>query len=322
MANARMGIMCRIATVIAVVLGIALTGFAETVTNVRASQRPNSNLVDIYYDLNATDGGTYTVEVTIEGRTDEVTATTFSGNVGEGVLPGKNRHIVWEAGADWRGKKGDVKAVVTATIEARIGKKPKRVQLWEGGPYWADRNIGADAPWKAGLYFWWGDTVGHRPSADGTFNFNFDYYNPAIYPIGKSMSELQSAGWVTSSGVLTSSHDAAHIKLGGSWRMPTEQEFENLISNSDWTWTTKNGVRGLIIRGRGNYTSNSIFFPAAGGGSGTSLALSGSVGWYWSSVLCPNDAKGFGFDSSGRFLFAGGGLHAGFPIRPVQEFTK
>ena len=82
-------------------VAVVWAGFGETVTNVRGSQRPNSNLVDIYYDLNAVDGWSYTVEVAIEGRTYEVTATTFSGDVGKGIAPGKNRRIVWEAGADW-----------------------------------------------------------------------------------------------------------------------------------------------------------------------------------------------------------------------------
>ena len=86
-------IMRRIAVALALVLvlGITLTGFGEPVTNVRGLQRPNSNLVDIYYDLNATDCGTYTVEVAIEGRTDKVTATTFSDNVDEGVAPATRR---------------------------------------------------------------------------------------------------------------------------------------------------------------------------------------------------------------------------------------
>ena len=258
------------------VLGIALTGFGETVTNVRGAQRPNSNLVDIYYDLNATDGGTYTVEVAIEGRTDTVAATTFSGDVGKGIAPGKNRHIVWEAGADWRGKKGDVKAVVTTTIE----DKHSKVQLWAGGPYWADRNIGAKKPEDYGLYFWWGDTTGHRPG------YNFYHDNSAIYTYGngKSVAELQSAGWVTSSGVLAPSHDAAHVKWGGAWRMPTKQEFDGLNNNCDWTWTTQSGVNGYVVRGRGAYASNSIFLPAAGYCYGASLYFSGSFGSFWSSV--------------------------------------
>ena len=36
------------------------------------------------------------------------------------------------------------------------------VQLWKDGPYWADRNVGADEPWEPGLRFWWGDTIGYR----------------------------------------------------------------------------------------------------------------------------------------------------------------
>ena len=44
----------------------------------------------------------------------------------------------------------------------------ERVQLWAGGPYWATTNIGADKPEDYGLYFWWGDTTGHRPG----YNFH------------------------------------------------------------------------------------------------------------------------------------------------------
>ena len=291
-------------TWIVMAAAIMWTGRAETVTNVRGSQRPNSNLVDIYYDLNAVDGWSYTVEVAIEGRTNEVTATTFSGDVGKGIAPGKNRHIVWEAGIDWRGKKGDVKAVVTATVEVPKGK-PKKVQLWAGGPYWADRNIGADAPWEYGLYFWWGDTTGHRPG----YNFR-----------------LQSAGWVTSSGVLAPSHDAAHVKWGGAWRMPTDAEFSALINNCDWTWTTQSGVNGYVVRGRGHYSSNSIFLPCTGLGNGTSHYSAGSNGYHWSSVPYPDKSWGawsLYFHASGSHGLGDRSDRAlGLPVRPVQGFTN
>ena len=306
----------------AVVLGIALTGFGETVTNVRGSQRPNSNLVDIYYDLNATDGGTYTVEVAIEGRTDTVTATTFSGDVGKGIAPGKNHHIVWDAGADWRGKKSDVKAVVTATVEARQGE-PKKVQLWAGGPRWADRNIGADKPEDYGLYFWWGDTTGYYSS-----DFYLDWWDYG--PSSKSIATLQSEGWIVSKDgtyVLVPAHDAAHVHCGGSWRMPTKQEFDDLNSKCDWTWTTMNGVNGYIVRGQGDYASNSIFLPCAGGSTSGSLTYSsGSYGNYWSSV--PHSSSGsWGayiliFDSSSHRTSFFNHRHRGQSVRPVQEFTK
>ena len=38
----------------------------------------------------------------------------------------------------------------------------EKVQLWEGGPYWATTNVGAEEPWEYGYYFWWGDTVGYK----------------------------------------------------------------------------------------------------------------------------------------------------------------
>ena len=209
---------------------------------------------------------------------------------------------------------------MTATIEARKGK-PKKVRLWAGGPYWADRNIGADNPWDYGLYFWWGDTMGHRPSGT-TFSFSFGSSNTPTY--GKSVATLQSEGWITSNGVLAPAHDAAHVKWGGGWRMPTYQELEGLNSNCDWTRTTMNGVNGYIVRGRGDYASNSIFLPCAGRGDGTSLNGSGSYGDYWSSVPRSDDynAYGSGFNSGGHGTYTIGGRLYGRSVRPVQGFTN
>ena len=306
--------MHRIMAVIAVALGIAWTGLAETVENVRGSQRENTKLVDIYYDLNDTGGGTYYVEVEVVGRTSDVNASSFSGDVGEGVVPGQNRRIVWDAGADWPGNKGDVKAVVVAIK----GGKPNKVQLWEGGPYWADRNIGAEAPWGYGLYFWWGDTIGHYPTGT-TFDFAFEAANCPTYEM--STDQLRSAGWVTSNGVLTSSHDAAHVKWHGSWRMPTYQELYNLCYNCSWKWMTMNGVNGYEIRGRGDYASNSIFLPCAGNGlDGTLLFYSHLDSSYWSSVPMSHhgDSHVLAFSREGRSMQLSGPRYVGRPVRSVQ----
>ena len=199
-----------------------------------------------------------------------------------------------------------------------------KVQLWEGGPYWADRNIGADKPEDYGLYFWWGDTTGHRPSGT-TFGFNFKYDNSAIYTYGKSVSELQRAGWITSAGVLAPSHDAAHVKWGGSWRMPTYQELYDLCYNKcDWSWNQMNGVNGWVVSGRGAYSSKSIFLPAAGIGGGTSLYYAGSDGYYWSSVPDSGD-----YGRAFELYFDSGGHNTdnyyryyGQSVRPVQGFTN
>ena len=319
MTKARMKIARRIAVVIAVALGTALTGLGETVTNVRGMQRENSNLVDIYYDLEVSEGGSYKVEVQIEGRTNEVNAATFTGDVGNGIAPGRNHHILWDAGADWPDKKGDVKAVVTATKD-----KHKGVQLWAGGPYWADRNVGASSPEDYGLYFWWGDTTGHRPSGT-TFSFNFSSSNTPTY--NKTPATLQSEGWVVSQNgtyVLAPAHDAAHVHWGSSWRMPTYQELSDLCYKCDWTWTSQNGVHGFIVRGRGAYASNSIFLPAAGYGLGTSLYGAGSLDYYWSSVPYSDSyyySWGLYF-SWGNHRTYYDNRRYGFSVRPVQGSTK
>ena len=81
------------------------------------------------------------------------------------------------------------------------------------------------------------------------------------------------------------SHDAAHVKWGGDWRMPTKVEWDDIVKKCDWTWTTQSGVHGFIVRGRGAYATNSIFLPAAGTCAGTKLYKAGLRGYYWSSVL-------------------------------------
>jgi formylglycine-generating enzyme required for sulfatase activity len=76
------------------------------VSNIRASQRPGTKLVDIYYDVTDADGDAQLVQVAASGDaglTYTIPCVTLSGAVGAGVTPGANRHIVWNAGADWNG---------------------------------------------------------------------------------------------------------------------------------------------------------------------------------------------------------------------------
>lgn len=224
--------------------------------------------------------------------------------------------LLWNAREDM-GQVVFERMTVRITLEA-LAVSVGKVQLWEGGPYWADRNIGASSPERSGLYFWWGDIKGHRPSGT-TFSFSFVKSNCPTDE--KSINQLQSEGWITSNGVLSRSHDAAHVKWGWSWRMPTYQEFRDLNSNCDWTWTTRNGANGYIVRGRGVYASISIFLPAAGSGSMTSLRSAGSYGRYWLSEPYSNyrTAYVFGFDSVSHGMGGDSSLrYFARSIRPVQ----
>lgn len=102
-------------------LGIPSVAQAQgSVSNVRAAQRAGSNLVDIYYDLGGY-GGLLPPSVSVEissdgGATYTVPAASLSGDVGSGVMPGRNRRITWNAGADWIDQfSTSMQVVITAT---------------------------------------------------------------------------------------------------------------------------------------------------------------------------------------------------------------
>ena len=224
------------------------------------------------------------------------------------------------SGSDWTLAMPGGPVVVGARMTAVVARN--KVQLWANGPYWAETNVGADEPWETGLSFWWGDTVGYRrengawAASDGlSSNFSFTDSNTPTY--GKGSATLQSEGWITADGVLEPAYDAAHIKWGGSWRMPTDQELIDLTTNCDWTWTTTNGVSGYVVRGRNDFVGASIFLPCTGNGAGTSLNNFGSHGRYWSSVLLSGNNSGswgLGFDV--------GGSSAGYSDRYLGQFVR
>ena len=90
-------------------------------------------------------------------------------------------------------------------------------------------------------------------------------------------------GFTDGKTVLDPEDDAAHVNLGGKWRMPTDDEWTELRENcASPRRTTQNGVDGYLVTGP---NGNSIFFPAAGLRDSTYLYLAGSEGFYWSSSL-------------------------------------
>lgn len=142
------------------------------------------------------------------------------------------------------------------------------------GLKWATCNVGADSPEKAGLYFAWGETVGYMSdqveSGERYFYFSEYNYNPAFFILSN----------------LTIDQDAVNAYMCGEWRMPTDEEFNELINSSYTTqiWTDNyngTGVKGRVITSKSN--GNSIFLPAVGRGMGSSIASVGSLGYYWSA---------------------------------------
>ena len=72
--------------------------------------------------------------------------------------------------------------------------------------------------------------------------------------------------------------DAAHVKLGGSWRIPTRCDFEELLANCKSEWVTYEGAEGCKLTAK---NGKFIFLPA---GWNAGSLNDGVNGLYWSST--------------------------------------
>ena len=174
------------------------------------------------------------------------------------------------------------------------------------GLLWCEHNVGAASPYDDGLYFSWGNVEGHT----GTDGYDFGTSNDGPYA---STPGAALTGNISVDGT----YDAARHNMGAPWRMPTQPEFQELYDNCDSEWTDEDGVTGRRFTSRIN--GNSIFFPASGYRSGTSLSSRGSYGLYWSSSLY-SSAYGYslGFSSGGVNPAYDGSRFVGFSVRAVQ----
>ena len=193
------------------------------------------------------------------------------------------------------------------------------------GLKWATMNVGASKPEECGDYYAWGET---EPKSDYSWaTYKFRISGDGSWDGHKSNITFskycnQSSNWESSEPmdnktVLDLEDDAAHVNWGGSWRMPTYEEYVELLANCTWTRSTQNGVNGLLVSGP---NGNSIFFPAAGSIDDSELHGVGSWCYFWSSSLYterPSCAWYVDFTSdSGRGPI---GRNRGYSVRPVIE---
>lgn len=143
------------------------------------------------------------------------------------------------------------------------------------GKLWASLNVGSETGiiTDYGEYFSWGNT-------DGVYG-----------PEASQLTENAYAGTpgAALTGDIPLTHDAANHYFGNGWRMPTQEEFQELYDNCEWIWKQVNGVYGYEVKSKASDNTNSIFLPAAGGVYGGSLGDVGSGGLYWSSSYYGED---------------------------------
>ena len=203
-----------------------------------------------------------------------------------------------------------------------------------GGPNgikWANKNVGASIESDYGTYFAWGETVGltvlgsTTTPAPGNTKTTFEPINYTLcnFTTDKIIKYCldEQYGTVDNKTVLDLSDDAANVKSGNGWRMPTTAEFEWLILKCTWTWTTRNGVAGMLVTSNETgYTSNSIFLPAAGHIDNTRFHDNSTIGYYWSSNVSSSSHYAFHLviENNG-YIYAQNSRYLGLPVRPVYD---
>ena len=184
------------------------------------------------------------------------------------------------------------------------------------GLKWATCNVGASKPEDYGDYFAWGEV---EPKTEYNWN-TYKWCNGSNDTQTKYCTD-SSYGTVDNKTVLDKEDDAAAVNWGGSWRMPTKEEQEELRNNCSWEWTTQNGVYGHKVTGP---NGNSIFLPAAGYRYFSSLYDAGSDSDYWSSSLytgSPYRACRLSFSSNrvGVVRVSDRSRYYGLSVRPVCQ---
>ena len=105
---------------------------------------------------------------------------------------------------------------------------------------WGDRNMGANAPEVFGDFYAWGETV----TKD-------EYTKKNCLTYGLEIDVISG----------DSQYDVARKEWGGTWRLPTNYEMTELVTNCIFKRSIINNVVGYFAIGP---NGNRIFLPASG----------------------------------------------------------
>ena len=189
------------------------------------------------------------------------------------------------------------------------------------GLKWAKCNVGAKTETGYGYCFQWGDIEDKTNSDCGWESYKYgDGSNFSKYNTGNN----GYGGTIDNKTILDIEDDAAAQIMGSDWRMPTQDELQELADNTDNEWICNyngTGVNGRKFTSKTD-TSKYIFIPASGIRSNSSFLFQGSYGAVWSSSLNV-DYYGYAW-----FLYIGSGnvvarlnisRSRGFMVRGVTE---
>ena len=176
------------------------------------------------------------------------------------------------------------------------------------GTLWATKNIGAENPEDYGDYFAWGET---KPKSIYSWNTYKWFKTKLLLP------KMRKYGTVDNKSDLDFQDDAAYVNWGCEWCMPSLEQIKELKEQCKWEWTNYKGKNGCIITGS---NGNTLFLPAAGYRSGTSLIDVGKTGGYWQRSRHSSFSSNAYFlrFRSGCFECDGDFRFYGSSVRPVR----
>lgn len=200
---------------------------------------------------------------------------------------------------------------------------------------WASFNIGAGKPEDYGFYFQWGDPVGYGSDvSDGKYfgwsdpkrNICYKWSSePSMYSLTKYCIDAKY-GVVDNKTLLDQDDDAAHANWGGTWRMPTSADWQELVDNCTSHWDTVNGVDGYVFQSNvQGFTDKSIFLPACGRRENNQFIASYQddtlEGIYWASDLDDSSPIRANIVTFNKYYFTLNDSNRiyGFSVRAVRE---
>ncbi len=178
------------------------------------------------------------------------------------------------------------------------------------GKKWACCNVGTDKPEGHGGYYAWGET-----------NEKSDY-TAETYSNG---SQDEDGNWTGLDYFTAPSHDVAHAKWGGPWKMPSLMDLQELLRTCKYEATVENGSAGMVFTGP---NGGSLFLPFSGFRHSTDLMEKGSAGYYWSGESHTDDmipqsnilgVYALRLSSGGEATDTVYAPYLGMPVRPVVD---
>lgn len=152
------------------------------------------------------------------------------------------------------------------------------------GLKWAKCNVGAKKETDYGYYFQWGSTT---PNTKTKCNWVNAPFNNGSNSCDEEYFNAHKSEWLDDNDNLKPEYDAAYKATNGMARMPTHEDFQELLDNTINEWIEDyngTGVNGYKFTSKTD-ESKHIFIPAAGLCYNSSVSYVGSLGYVWSSSL-------------------------------------